>query len=139
MSDESTKAYLDEVAPFPRLPEQATAHSMTVSALAQAGRDFASLWDHFYLQAPPGDKQAARDFAMLSTRAQLGFDVAFLLREFARVAPEEADEAARKLWLYATDGETTHELTGEWLVEYGVDPERIQPDPVERHPGVMSS
>ncbi|HLL68975.1 MAG TPA: hypothetical protein VK453_25170 [Micromonosporaceae bacterium] len=124
--------YVKQVAPYD--DSTVTADALARHLACQVQADLARISSHYYLQTPPGvDKDAAREWAFLLGRMSGYFGYVACLRALTEHAPDKADEIAR--WVnFAMNGEGSGEFIADWLVEYGIDGERIiaGTKPVER-------
>lgn len=106
---------LDDIAPYPKRVEDATAEVMAThfAALAQL---------HFHLgHNDPNQRNAEESF-----RAFVSFyALAFLFRAIEATGLHVADRVARALWESWEHPHTLGPDVWAWLEEYGIDPEKV--------------
>ena len=123
MSRELT--YAEQVAPYPDSNDPDVAEKLARYLATMVQGDVAHTAGHYYMSAPVGDKQAARDYALVIGRMVGNFGTLSLLRTLIAADPDLANKAARKLVDAWDAGEAVGEWTWQWLVEYGIDAEKV--------------
>lgn len=108
---------LNNLAPYPRTEDAATAEAMAKSLAVRTQANFVRALD-----LPPGHPDERAAFNALVSN----FAIVYLLRALAEHAPERADEAARGLWSEWEAGDGIGEWAWEWLTEWGIDPEQVR-------------
>lgn len=68
---------------------------------------------------------ALERYAAAAEECGAWFSVLFLLRALVEHAPDAADEVARELWQFYEGEDDGAEYVADWLLEYGIDPERV--------------
>lgn len=126
--------YAEQVAPYPDSedPDVAVKLARYLACLVQG--DITHTFGHYYMSAPVGDRQAARDYALVIGRMVGNFGTLSLLRTLIVRDPELANSAARQLVDDWNAGEAIGEWAWQWLVGYGIDPEKVRAEikPFER-------
>lgn len=123
MSRELT--YAEQVAPYPKSDDPDVAVKLARYLACQVEGDITHTVGHYYMSAPVGDKQAARDYALVIGRMVGNFGALSLLRVLIVRDPELANSAARQLVDDWDAGEAVGEWTWQWLVEYGIDADKV--------------
>jgi hypothetical protein len=113
---------LDEIAPFPKNAEEATAdnlaRALTASAYLASGLiDF---------PGPDASKDEGRRYGIAVKAVTREFAAAYLLRVLKHELPGMADELARRLFGMWSDGDVD-EWMWDWLRGYGIDPDVFEP------------
>ena len=123
MSREQT--YVEQLAPYPDSGDPDVARKLARYLTCLVQGDIAHTAGHYYMSSPVGDKQAARDYALVIGRMVGNFGTLSLLRTLIVRDPELANSAARQLVDDWNAGEAVGEWVWQWLVESGIDPERV--------------
>lgn len=103
---------LNDIAPWPRTEDEATADSLGRFLVVQA-------WAH-RTHRRTATSDTDREWA--TSEIVNSFGIAWALRALQSVAPDTADEAARDLWLAWEDGAAVEEWLWSWLTGFGIDP-----------------
>jgi hypothetical protein len=107
------KATLNDIAPYPKTAEDATADAMARHLTAFAQLHWRMAMDH------PNPEKARQSIGYFSSH----YGIAYLLRE---QPASEGDRVARELWETWESGHGVGIDIWDWLAdEYGIDPERI--------------
>lgn len=117
--------YINNVAPWPAHEHDVTATDLARHLACTIHSDLTGIAGHYYLAGPWGDRQGARDFALLSSRVAGHYGTLLLLRALIEAAPGRADEVATQLWHDWASAESVIEWIHEWLAGYGIDPGRV--------------
>ena len=113
---------LDEVAPFPKNAQEATADNLARALTASAY--LASGLIEFPGAAAP--KEEIRRYGIAVKAVTREFAAAYLLRVLKHELPGMADELARRLFGMWSDGDVD-EWMWDWLRGYGIDPDVFEP------------
>jgi hypothetical protein len=110
----------------PPAPAPATCRAPVAEAALEFATDAMRLWESLTGTYPAADEPPERleRYAARACAAAGYFATAFLLRRLADVDAQAADLLQRLL----QDGEAAHDLTWEWLVDAGLDPDHL-PEP----------
>jgi hypothetical protein len=117
--------YTEQVAPYPKSNDPDVAVKLARYLATMVQGDVAHTAGHYYMSSPVGDKQAARDYALVIGRMVGNFGTLSLLRTLIAHNLALANQAARRLVDDWNAGEAVGEWTWQWLAEYGIDPERV--------------
>lgn len=113
---------LDEIAPFPKNAEEATAdnlaRALTASAYLASGL--------IEFPGPAASKEEVRRYGIVVKAVTREFAAAYLLRVLKHELPGMADELARRLFGMWSDGDVD-EWMWDWLRGYGIDPDVFEP------------
>lgn len=107
---------LDDFAPYPAHPDDATAEGLARALAVRAQADFARA--RTMDPADPGHSGTV-------TRMIKTVGIVRLLRALAQHAPGQADEIAAQLWAQWDTATGYGESLADWLTEYGIDPAAV--------------
>lgn len=116
---------VDDIAPYPRTEQDVTAEVLVRRAAVEAVFRHQRAQRHCLQAAATGTKADLQmsNESVAALFAELGN--VLLLRALVEHAPEQADAVAREFWHVLADGSDIDAWLGEWLTEYGVDPEAV--------------
>ncbi|MER6942535.1 hypothetical protein ABT294_00805 [Nonomuraea sp. NPDC000554] len=117
---------LDQIAPYPKSEEEATAEAMA--------KHYAAFVQMHYHRAMNllHHKEQPEKYRLSLNQVTQGYGVLYLLRELEeRAGTKQADEVARLLWQEWDSGAGIGYDLWAWLKEYGIDPEAVNKVAVE--------
>jgi hypothetical protein len=125
---------VEDLAPYPETEEQATAevfarhYAVRATTAYWAWQTAWHAWEATAADSP--DRARLRDdWNQALLRSHHAFTIAYLLRALSDTAPVDADIAARAMYGSDQDGDAMEYLY-EWLEEYGIDPQQMEPQEV---------
>ena len=106
---------LNDVAPYPRTEQDATADALARNLTVVAQMNWRRMLD----------TEKAEDTRAATNLMVNLFGIVKVLKALQAVAPATADEVARDLWSDWEDGGAVGEWLHSWLRDFGIDPEQV--------------
>jgi hypothetical protein len=121
---------LDEIAPYPRTVEEATAESVALHLVAEGymlnSRRSGLMRKMVEAEGTPEHAAAMERYAINLSAVTADYAAAKALRTIAAEDAELADTLAKAIWRFWEDGAAVGEELWHWLRQAGIDPDQVE-------------